>query len=48
MDNSTNILKGIAFPTLSDPNFITIEEIVVLPTSITEKDEMAASITNIE
>jgi hypothetical protein len=48
MDNSINILKEIALSVFPDLNFIIIEEIVVLPASIIEKDEIAVSIINIE
>jgi hypothetical protein len=48
MDSSINAPKRIALPAFLNPNFITIEETVVLFISIIEKDEMAASIINVE
>jgi hypothetical protein len=48
MDNSINILKGIAFPVFPDPNFIIIEEIVVLSALTTEKNKITILIINVE
>jgi hypothetical protein len=48
MDNSINASEKAVFPVSPDRNFITTEEIVVLSISITEENEMAALIINIE
>jgi hypothetical protein len=48
MDNSINTSEKTALPISPNPNFITIEETVVLPTLIAEKDKITILIINIE
>jgi hypothetical protein len=48
MDNSINASERAALPVSSDPNFTTIEEIVVFSILIIEEDKIAALIINIE
>jgi hypothetical protein len=48
INNLINISEKTALPTLPNSNFITIEKIVVLFTSIIEEDKIIISHINVE